>query len=254
MNLNDIYEENASLGRFGDTEMRMVDGSPSHVNTEEAHVIDMYGAQGEKLVKASGSGTINPDTGLDEYWIQYIPAMIAGASWLLGTISEGSQGAANEDKAEIQAQSAADTIDVMEQAKLDLDLVETTGIASRKAGYVEDVEDLGFKTGKGVKKIKDQGERLRQKIDFAYSGTGEKAIDYQRSMLVEGSDRTRRSMWSAHQENLSKFGLDIANQRREIDSNISIADANRQISERQAETWYPWKFTTKSGASGWSPG
>jgi len=57
----------AKKGRYGDTKIRKVDGRKSHVNKREAEMIDAYGLLGEMLVKAIGSGTINPKTGLPEY-------------------------------------------------------------------------------------------------------------------------------------------------------------------------------------------
>ena len=56
-----------NYGRNGDTEIRNVGGSPAHVNTWEAYMIDNYGKMGENITQASGSGTINPKTGLKEY-------------------------------------------------------------------------------------------------------------------------------------------------------------------------------------------
>ena len=62
----------AKKGRFGDSELRKVNGEMSHVNKKEAALIDKYGQKAELLVKSVGSGTINPDTGLREYglWSQ----------------------------------------------------------------------------------------------------------------------------------------------------------------------------------------
>jgi len=57
----------ASKGRFGDTEIRKIDGKLAHVNKYEAALIDSKGLLGEIIVKAYGSGTINPLTGLREY-------------------------------------------------------------------------------------------------------------------------------------------------------------------------------------------
>ncbi|MAH48781.1 hypothetical protein CMI37_23340 [Candidatus Pacearchaeota archaeon] len=57
----------ANKGRYGDTEIRNVAGSRSHVNRREANLIDLYGALGQSLVQASGAGTINPRTRLREY-------------------------------------------------------------------------------------------------------------------------------------------------------------------------------------------
>jgi len=60
----------ASKGRFGDTEIRKIDGKLAHVNKYEAALIDSKGLLGERIVKAIGSGTINPLTGLQEYhWV-----------------------------------------------------------------------------------------------------------------------------------------------------------------------------------------
>jgi hypothetical protein len=56
-----------SLGRNGDSEIRYVDGEPSHVNPLEASLIDSYGKSGEEFVQQVGSGTTNPYTGLKEY-------------------------------------------------------------------------------------------------------------------------------------------------------------------------------------------
>ena len=54
-------------GRHGDTHIRDVYGIKSHVNKDEAKLIDSYGLLGEVLVKDIGSGTTNPITGLPEY-------------------------------------------------------------------------------------------------------------------------------------------------------------------------------------------
>ena len=64
MPLNDMM---ASKGRFGDTEMAMVDNKPAHVNPAEKMAIDNFGKAGEEMVKTVGAGTTNPNTGLKEY-------------------------------------------------------------------------------------------------------------------------------------------------------------------------------------------
>ena len=70
-----------NYGRNGDTEIRNVGGSPAHVNTWEAYMIDNYGKMGENITQASGSGTINPRTGLKEYdWRYYDPLSLHHAT------------------------------------------------------------------------------------------------------------------------------------------------------------------------------
>ena len=55
------------LGRYGDSEIRPVDGEPAHVNNNEAAALDSLGKLAEPMVKNQGAGTINPRTGLKEY-------------------------------------------------------------------------------------------------------------------------------------------------------------------------------------------
>ena len=81
-NLYDMVKHpEAKFGRMGDTLIRQVDGQDAHVNAWEANLIDRYGADGEEIVKAVGSGTINPHTGNKEY---ISPFIIAGGLLLLG--------------------------------------------------------------------------------------------------------------------------------------------------------------------------
>ena len=63
----------SQMGRFGDDSIRFVDGELSHVNTKEANLIDSLGKSGESIVKNIGSGTINRNTGMKEYfpWLQF---------------------------------------------------------------------------------------------------------------------------------------------------------------------------------------
>ena len=59
-------------GRKGDNKIRKVQGRPSHVNSVEASVIDHFGPLGEAWVKNIGSGSINPKTGMPEYFFKKI--------------------------------------------------------------------------------------------------------------------------------------------------------------------------------------
>ena len=65
--MTDLYNHLKTKGRYGDTELRYVDGELAHVNKQEADILDKYGLDAEEVVKEYGSGTINPETGLKEY-------------------------------------------------------------------------------------------------------------------------------------------------------------------------------------------
>ena len=72
-----IKHPDANKGRYGDSEIRPVDGKGSHVNAWEAFILDQtkqdgLGHVGEQFVKSVGSGTKNPNTGRDEYFMDMI--------------------------------------------------------------------------------------------------------------------------------------------------------------------------------------
>ena len=195
-------EELSSLGRFGDSELRFVDGELSHVNPSEAKSIDMYGSQGENLVKAVGSGTVNPDTGLNEYWLQYVPAILSGASFLLGTISESSAGATQEKQADIQADAAQDT-----KINLHKQIAETkTQWQAEKdvgtADYLNVSEQLSDKTIETYKSVdKDTQRKIEQQI-FVY-GTAQKEYEDKTSDLREKIGKSRSNLWENYMRKMS---------------------------------------------------
>ena len=67
--MKNLYFILSNKGRMGDTELRYVNGELAHVNENEAYILDKYGKTGEDFIKQNGSGTINPETGLKEYFI-----------------------------------------------------------------------------------------------------------------------------------------------------------------------------------------
>tara|TARA_R100000152_G_C6778613_1_gene209433 strand:- start:1134 stop:2162 length:1029 start_codon:yes stop_codon:yes gene_type:complete len=63
----EYLESLKNKGRNGDTEIRSIDGQPSHVTMPEANLLDSLGKAAIPSIKNRGAGTINPDTGLKEY-------------------------------------------------------------------------------------------------------------------------------------------------------------------------------------------
>jgi len=58
----------SQAGRFGDDRIGVVDGEPAHINAWEEYLLDTHGEIGEEIVKTIGSGTINRETEMPEYW------------------------------------------------------------------------------------------------------------------------------------------------------------------------------------------
>ena len=84
---NNHLSELANKGRYGDTEVRIIDNDYAHVNKAESIVIDEYGDKGINWVKNAGAGTINPETGKKEYSLW--PAVM-GIAAIGGLINQAS--------------------------------------------------------------------------------------------------------------------------------------------------------------------
>tara|TARA_Y100001963_G_C6739820_1_gene428374 strand:+ start:159 stop:1028 length:870 start_codon:yes stop_codon:yes gene_type:complete len=80
--------EMAIRGRNGDTTVRDIDGQRAHVNAYEAHLRDTYGKDAEPIIKAMGSGTINPVTGEEEYFWPWIVAGAIVVDWGINTFTD----------------------------------------------------------------------------------------------------------------------------------------------------------------------
>ena len=91
-----LYNQLANSGRYGDTQVREVNGEPSHVNDMEAHWIDNMGPLGELATQAIGSGTTNPNTGMKEYWVgQALGLALQAAPGIYSMLNPGSNDSSN---------------------------------------------------------------------------------------------------------------------------------------------------------------
>ena len=163
----------SKMGRGGDTKLRNVDGELSHVNADEAAAIDMYGSVGENVVKAVGSGTINPDTGLREYsvaaataFVSALPTIATGLAALAtttGLISGASQRGVEMDVAEETADLYTDMIESSKEKVLTLPGMQQaeTNIATMMAGT--QYQGIGSKADISVGNINESLDALTKR-------------------------------------------------------------------------------------------
>ena len=136
----------AAKGRYGDTEIRSVDGQPSHVNKVEANLIDMYGSQGESLTKALGTGDINPETGMKEYPFPWLIAAAVGAA-VVGAAGSYSGGRASELQSESERNQADIGLKQIQDSITALENRTTKGRAAVMTDFGTAVETESYKTG-----------------------------------------------------------------------------------------------------------
>ena len=104
----------ASKGRYGDTEMVQTSkGEMWHVNPAEKALMGMYGREGEKLVDAVGSGTTNPETGLEEQFVDPMTAFAIGQFAVQG-FSYLSGQSAEKDQSKVEQQYLKDELSALD--------------------------------------------------------------------------------------------------------------------------------------------
>ena len=245
MNLDSLYKNKASLGRYGDTELRVVNNELSHVNAVEADIIDNYGNVGEEFVQNAGSGTINPETGLREYpWWAAVAAAATIGSAVIGLLSESSAGATREKQAKMSMDHAAEKKAELNKSLLNLDKVQKSGEGVISAGYVTGVDDLSFGVGNKYVSMKGGYESKASKANLVY-GTAEKSYEQATDILTEGFERKRGSLYDDYTQKMTDFDSSIQAQRDDINAQITSADHQADLASIEKDQWYPWKYTGK---------
>lgn len=162
----------ANKGRYGDTKIaksKFVDpGAYWHVNEGEKRAMSMYGAEGEKMVDAIGSGTINPETGLEEKFLMTAAAVVSAgvgaySAWKGGKEAK-SQGAYEERAAESGLESLRQSSESLDKA------VETKRLAAGQ-DYRTAVENVSMQTGMRKEDLTKQTDQAIQQSGLATSGT-----------------------------------------------------------------------------------
>jgi len=177
----------ASKGRYGDTEMaRTSEGELWHVNPVEKALMSMMGKEGEKLVDAIGSGTTNPETGLEEKVADPFSLGLTAATFAYGAYQSGS---AAEEQAKMEQRLSQEALQALNQQEQALE----TGVVSKKkaevAKYSMGVEDLSAETGIAKEDLNKQTDEVIQK---------------QGGLVKAGADERKSEMWGRVKETFGR--------------------------------------------------
>jgi len=233
-----------ALGRFGDTEMYKTSpsgpgkGKEWHVNPEEKQLMNMYGAEGEKLVDSIGSGTINPYTGKEEKFLGMTWAAVSGAaaigSALVGAYSAWKGGSNAKEQASAEEASEAN--------------MEKSVQAKREAGmldYRQDVKKLSAETGVSKEDLQEQTNVAIQKSGLVTSGE----IDKKKSTIWE---RIEKSSGFAQKSLIAGLGKQMGEvegwyegEKARISSERLKFQRQKDLAEEQEDAWYLGKNVKK---------
>ena len=238
----------AALGRFGDTEMYKTSpsgpgkGKEWHVNKEEKSLMNMYGVEGEKLVDAIGSGTINPKTGKEEKWIQ---AAIALGSLALGAYSSYKSGSTQETAAKSKVGAAESGILSTEEAQRKLE----ESIGAKKEVFQLEFEkankDLSRQTGYAYDKSREQHATLESKTGMANSGTVARSEEKSRQRLGAETKSRTEGLISQLGRNMGGLMEEYESEKSRLKSQAEKFQRELSLAQDQSESWYLGKNVVK---------
>jgi len=240
----------ASKGRGKDSEIaRTSSGELWHVTPEEKSLMNMYGMEGERMVDAIGSGTINPETGLEEK--EPISATVMAVTALAAAGMQGIGAYKSGRTSELQAESERDAADIglkgIEDAIRRLEQSTTKGRAAVMTDYGQDVEAESAKQGVSQEDLFQGTSKALQQSGLATAGSVQ-----QQSSLAWGRLRDR---WTLKGESLlgdlgKKMGAIEGKYEAEmakLQTEKSKLEAARSSAEKRRGSWYLGKNVGKAG-------
>ena len=234
---NNHLSQLAQKGRYGDTEIAHTpSGKLWHVNPQEKQLINMYGSEGEKLVDAVGSGTINPETGLEEKFPWVAAAAVVGAG--IGLYSAWKSGSSAKDQASHEETAAKSGLEELEGAEENL---ENAAQAKREAGlldYRQGVETVSAQTGIAQEDLEEQTTQAIQKSGMATSGTIEQKNSQMWNRIQGSFERGRGGLISELGKKMGDIEgwyegekSRIASERNKFNNQIGFA-------QKKQKSWY----------------
>ena len=240
----------------GDTEMYKT--SPSgpgkgrewHVNKEEKSLMNMYGLEGEKLVDAVGSGTINPYTGKEE---KFLPALLAAApaiASLGGLALSGYQswksGSTQEQAAKSKVSTAESGIASTEEAQQKLE----ESIGAKKEVFQLEFEkanqDLSRQAGYASEKSREQHDSLEAKTGMATSGTVARSEEKSRERLGAETKSKTEDLIANLGRNMGSLMEEYESEKARLNSEKEKFERELGLAQEQSESWYLGKHVGKS--------
>ena len=245
----------ANKGRYGDTEIaRTSKGEMWHVNPQEKSLMNMYGMEGERMVDAAGSGTTNPQTGLEE---KFLPALVAaapaisaigaGASAVIGGISSYTGGREKEIQAGATIKAADQGLERLAQTEAGLE----KGKGARQLTVTQDydMESGKFSAEIGVSKedIGEQTSQAIQKSGLVTSGT----VQEKRSSMwdrVQGMfQRGRKGLIADLGKKMGDIERWYEGEKSRISSERQKFQNQKDLAKEQEGSWYLGKNIGKAG-------
>ena len=243
---NNHLSKIAAKGRYGDTEIAATsEGELWHVNPQEKSLMNMYGMEGERMVDAIGSGTRNPETGLEEKF----PWALALAA--TGTVMQAAGAYTSGRAGELQAETERDTADIglksIEEAIQRLEQSSTKGRAAVMADYGQAVDTESFKTGVQKEDLFQGTAKALQQSGMATAGSVEQQSSLAWNRLRDRWSMKGESLLGDLGKRMGKIEGDYEAEMARLQTEKSKFEATRRAAEKRRGSWYIGKHLGKLG-------
>ena len=244
------FSDIAKKGRYGDTEIaRTSKGELWHVNPQEKSLMNMYGMEGERMVDAMGSGTINPKTGLEEKfdpltWIAIGTALIGGyqawkggSSQKLAAQQEGKMASSGvEDVNKAEAANRQKRLKAEQATLLDLDL---------------GTEKLAAQTGVSKEELLKGTSQAVQQSNVAYSGTIQEQSKTMWDRVSQAYGMGVDNLTATFGKRMGQIAGEYESEQARLRSERKRLGQTRDFAEERAGQWYLGKNIEESGFQVW---
>jgi len=230
----------ANKGRFGDTEIAeskyVKPGSLWHVTKGEKRIMSRDGAEGEKFVDKIGSGTINPETGLEEKNPLMIAAAVVGAGVSMYSAWKGGQQA--EQQANYELRAADQGLESLQGASEGLESAVGAKRAAAQQDYRMQVEQVSAQTGMRKEDLQKQTMQAIQQSGMASSGTVESKQSSMWNRIQSSYEAGREGLTA----NLGKAMGDIEGwyegEKARLNSEAKKFQNQKKLAQEQSGSWY----------------
>jgi len=246
----------AKKGRGGDTEVaRASTGELWHVNPQEKALMNMYGMEGERMVKAIGSGTTNPQTGLKEYEPVTTTAaltateIIAGVGIGLGATQSATSGRQAELQAESNIRAADIGLESLLGAEERLGTARTSKIGAVQQDWSLGLEGLSAETGIRTEDLEKGTEQAIQKSNLVTSGTIEQSRERTWNRIRDAFGRGKTGLMADLGRKMGEIEGWYAGEVARIATERKKFQNQKDLAQEQKDSWYLGKHAGKAWRS-----
>jgi hypothetical protein len=221
----------SKYGRYGDTEIvKTSDGNLWHVSKDEKRLIDAYGKYGEKLVDDVGSGTINPETGLEEKWAWLIPA----AALAVSTISGAASGYAQEQSAGVSSDYAQAGLDKIQTSLTALGESTRASREALTASFGKKLSDFSETFGYRKGGFRQSLSKAKGQTGFANVEMGDEELE----MLNKTIESGMGDLQFSYGTEMGKLSARDKTERARLESDRLALQREKDLEDEKADSWY----------------